>query len=240
MKTVLITGAARRLGRGLALNFAKVNWNIAIIYNSSDERALSTKNELIELGIKAEIYKADVRDSNQVRQAMEAAFSDFNKIDVLVNNSGIYPEPTSLENINDELWDNVINTNLRGEFYTAREFSKYAQSGSKIINIASLGAFEIWKQRLPYNVSKAAIIQLTKALARELAPKISVNSVSPGSIYMPDDPAKQDLAIDITKFPMQRYGLIEDVFDAVRFFAECSSFITGQNLNIDGGYHLKS
>lgn len=238
MKTVLITGAARRLGRGLALKFAEKNWNVAIIYNNSYEKAVATLQQIQELGVKSHIYKADIRFSNQVESAFKSAIDDFANIDVLVNNSGIYPEPKAINEIDDELWNNVINTNLRGEFFTAREFAKYAKQGSRIINIASLGAFEIWKQRLPYNVSKAGVIQLTKALARELAPKISVNSVSPGSILMINDAAEQDLALDFKRIPMQRYGCIDDVFDAVYFFTECSNYITGQNLNIDGGFHL--
>ena len=240
MKTVFITGAARRIGRGIALKFAEKGWNVIVNYNTSKEKAIETAEEIKKLGARFELIYADVRDEKQVARAFKLAYDKMGVPDVLINNAGIYPEKRELTDIDIDFWDNVININLRGELLCAREFTKYAQDGAKIINFASLGAYEIWKQRMPYNVSKAGVIQLTKALARELAPKISVNSVSPGSIFIPDEVSPQDGAIKEDRIPMKRYGSIDDVFDAVYFFATCSPYITGQNLNIDGGFHLSN
>jgi NAD(P)-dependent dehydrogenase (short-subunit alcohol dehydrogenase family) len=237
MKTVFITGAARRIGRGLALRFAEKGWNVALNYNNSKQQALQTRDEIKSKGVECKLYKADIRDENQVISAIKNAFNEFN-IDVLVNNAGLYLSQKKLIDTELDHWDDLLNTNTRGTMICSREFAKYAKKGSRIINFASIGAFEIWKQRIAYNVSEAGVIQLTKAIAKDLAPNISVNSVSPGSIWIPEETEEQDLAIDKERIPMKRYGEIDDIFDAVYFFSTCSSFITGQNINIDGGYHL--
>lgn len=240
MKSILITGGARRIGKSLAINFIDKGWNVAFTYNESSEQARETLNLIRKKNVLAKSYKLNVTETESIEKVFTQIFDDFGSIDVLVNNAGIYPDKKSLDQIDEVFWQEVIDTNLRSELFCSKEFAKRANEGARIINFASLGAFEIWKQRLPYNVSKAGVIQLTKALALELAPNISVNSVSPGSILIPDELSHQDLAINIKNIPMQRYGNIQDIFDAVYFFATCSSYITGQNINIDGGYHLSN
>jgi len=237
MPTVLITGSGRRLGRGLALMFAQKGWDIIIHYNNSEEMAKKTYEEIKNIGVKTYLVKADVSNSFEVSIAFNAIRSHFTFPDVLINNSGIFPEKTNFSVLQEELWDQVINVNLKGEFLCSQLFAKYAKSGSKIINIASLGGFEVWNGRIPYNVSKAGVLQLTKALSRELAPNIAVNSVSPGTIIIPEEPAEDSSNVEVSKIPMGRYGNISDLFDAVYFFATASNFITGQNLSVDGGYH---
>jgi NAD(P)-dependent dehydrogenase (short-subunit alcohol dehydrogenase family) len=237
-KTVFITGAARRIGKGLALRFAEKGWNIALNYNSSENEANITANKIKEFGVECKLYQADITKEGQVISAIKRAFDDYGKIDVLINNAGVYPPKKSLLETDLELWDKMLNTNTRGTMLCSREFSRFANEGARIINFASLGAYEVWKQRLAYNVSEAGVAHLTRALAKELAPKISVNSISPGSILIPEEKEEHDLAIDNEKIPMGRFGKIDDIFDAVYFFATCSPYITGQNLNIDGGYHL--
>jgi NAD(P)-dependent dehydrogenase (short-subunit alcohol dehydrogenase family) len=109
--------------------------------------------------------------------------------------------------------------------------------GGRIVNIASLGAFQIWKDRIPYNVSKAAVVQLTKALARSLAPDIMVNAVAPGAIAIPDEPAAGGM-IAPSRIPMGRHGSTDDIFNAVYFFADTATYITGQTLIVDGGLNI--
>lgn len=237
MSVVFITGAGRRIGRALAINFAKKGWDVAINYNSSERGAFDTVEICKSFGVKANAYKADVSNKNEIIRAFDKSIDELGLPTVLVNNAGIFPKRTRLTEIEESLIDNTFAINLKGEFFTSQYFSQLAKPNSRIINIASLGAFEIWKGRLPYHISKSALIHMTKALAVELAPNISVNSVSPGAIEIIDDPAKDSSLISTDKIPMERYGTPEDVFDAVYFFATTNSYITGQNINVDGGYH---
>src|SRR5690606_4446286 len=137
----------------------------------------------------------------------------------------------------ESLIDDTFDVNLKGELFTSQRFSQLAKPNSRIINIASLGALEIWKGRVPYHISKSALLHLTKAMAVELAPNISVNCVCPGAIHIPEEPAEDSSLISTDKIPMKRYGNVDDIFDAVYFFATCSAYITGQNIIVDGGYH---
>jgi len=178
----------------------------------------------------------DLKETKAIEKTFENVFKEFGVPDVLVNNAGIFPLRFALDELEEQVWEETIAINLKAYLFVAKVFSKFARDGSRIINIGSLGGIETWKGRIPYNISKAGVIQLTKSLAKELAPRISVN---PGTIFIPYEPNQIDSPmIPPNKIPMQRYGTILDVFDAVYFFATCSNFITGQVINVDGGYHL--
>ncbi len=239
--TVFITGAGRRIGRALALGFAERGWSIAIHYGESREGAEQTAGEVREKGAEAFVVQADVRDRAGIRDAIFSARDRFGRLDALVNNAGIYPPPRSIADTDEDLWREVIETNLYGEFFAAQAAAEamLAQEpvggiSGRIVNFSSLGAFQIWKDRIPYNVSKAAVVQLTRALARSVAPSIMVNSVAPGAIHIPDDPAKGSM-IQEYRIPMRRYGTTDDIFTAVWFLAAEASYMTGQTLIVDGG-----
>jgi len=236
MKNVLITGSARRIGRVLAIEFAKKGYNLFLHYNDSQERALITKKEIEEYGVNVVLVKADLRNENHI----EHLFKDLNNynIDILVNNAAIYPEQKPLNELELQDWNDTINLNLRSVFLMSKFFAEQINNKGKIINIGSLGAFHIWKKRIIYNTAKAGVIQLTKALAIELAPNISVNSVSPGSIFINNDEPSEHITLKESSIPFGRFGKPEEVFEAVYFFATCSNFITGQNINVDGGFGL--
>jgi NAD(P)-dependent dehydrogenase (short-subunit alcohol dehydrogenase family) len=240
MSTVFITGAGRRIGRGLALGFAERGWDVAIHYGSSEERARQTLRDVEAHGVKGLLVRADVRNREEIRRAIFTARDHFGAIDVLVNNAGVYPPATPIEEVTEEMWREVIETNLYGEFFAAQAAAEaMKERGGKggVVNISSLGAYQIWKDRIPYNVSKAGVVQLTRALARALAPDITVNSVAPGTIEIPDDPAPGKL-IPPSRIPMRRYGNVDDIFRAVWFFAVDASYITGQTLIVDGGLNI--
>ena len=238
MSIIFITGSGRRLGKGLALEFARKGWDIIIHYNNSVSQAEQTVAQIRELGVRCSSFRADVKDYNAMKSGFDEVVSEIGHPNVLVNNAAIYPASNHLAETELTLWDEVMDTNLKSYFQNAKIFCENALPDSRIINIASMGAFRIWKGRIPYNVSKAGVVQLTKALALDLAPNIAVNSVSPGSIDIDDDPPVEKLAIKTGNIPMQRHGSIGDVFDAVYFFATASLYITGENLCVDGGYHL--
>ncbi len=244
LKTVFITGAGKRLGRAMALHFGKLGWNVGVHYSSSYDGANQVVRMIDQIGEitngqRGMALRADVRSKAQLEAAFDACTRQFGAPpDVLVNNAGIFPPPTPIAKVSRSMWDEVFSVNVAGEFIASQLFAGIALDNSRIINISSLGGLEVWKHRIPYNVSKSAVIHLTKALARELAPKISVNCVCPGAISMPDEPTSSDASlIAPTRIPMQRHGSADDVCEAVYFFATCSMYITGQVLTIDGGYH---
>ncbi len=234
-KNVLITGAAKRIGANLALRFAEKKWNVIIHYNTSEKEAIQLKNQIINHGIEVSVLKADLTNENEIINLFSEINAIYGKLDVLINNAGIFHQPLDNPQIDANFWDKIFNINLRSQFLTSREFAKYANENAKIINFASLGGLEIWKKRIPYNVSKAAAIQLTKALAREFAPKISVNCICPGIVKIDED---EHFAISTEKIPMQRYATSGDIFEAVYFFATCTPYITAQLLLIDGGLNI--
>jgi NAD(P)-dependent dehydrogenase (short-subunit alcohol dehydrogenase family) len=241
-KVVFITGSGRRIGRALALRFAAEGWRVAVHYGGSAERAAETLSQVRALGVDAISVQADVRRREEIRRAIFAARDHFGGIDVLVNNAGIYPPATPLPEVDEEMWRTVLETNLYGEFFAAQGAAEVMMSrpgdGEKgrIVNISSLGAFQIWRDRVPYNVSKGGVVQLTRALARTLAPHISVNSVAPGAIEIPDDPSGRMLGAE--RIPMRRYGSTDDIFNAVWFFASSATYVTGQTLLVDGGLNI--
>ncbi len=237
MPSVLITGGGKRLGRALAIEFARKNWDVAIVYNQSSIQAEETRKQIAEAGVRCSIARADLRKKVEIEAAFSRIFNDFGVPDVLINNAGIFPNSLKLDEIKEQVWDDTLNINLKAYFLCAQFYAKYARSGSRIINIGSLGAFEIWASRIPYNVSKAGVIQLTKALARELAPDISVNCINPGTVIIPGEMVSHDLnLIDAGKIPMKRFADISDIFDAVYFYASCTNYISGTYLNVDGAY----
>lgn len=237
MSLVFITGSGRRIGKGLAINFAKKGWDVAINYNRSEKEAIETREICKSQGVRAEIFKANVSNRVEVISVFNSIINTMGVPNVLVNNAGIYPNKTALKDINEDLIDRTFAINLKGEFFTSQYFSQHATPNSRIINIASLGALEVWKGRIPYHISKSALVHLTKALSLELAPNISVNCVCPGAIEVPNEQENAAPLLSVEKIPMKRYGNPDDIFDAVYFFATCTSYITGQTIIVDGGYH---
>lgn len=236
MKSVLITGSGRRLGKSLAFQFAKKGWNIIIHYNNSKNEAEETQKEILNLGVKCNIFQADISNIYEVEKIFSEAFKEFGVPDVLINNAGVFPPQNNIFNITPEDVEKALNINTKSILFICKEFAKVAKKDSRIINIHSLGALEIWKNRIEYNLSKSAALTLTKSIARELAPNISVNAINPGYVEL-EEVASDSTKNSVETIPMKRYANEYDIFDAVYFFATCSNYITAQYLNIDGGYH---
>lgn len=237
-QVALITGAAKRIGRAIAVDLARAGADIVITYNSSQRDAEKTVADISRLGVQAYAIRCDVRDELNIRETIAEARRELGRIDMLVNNAAIY-ETAGFEKITSTQWDNIFATNVRGPFL----LSKYAapelrRRQGRIINIGSLGGIRPWSTHAHYCSSKAALHMLTQAMAKSLAPEISVNCVAPGVI----DLGERDRAAQHKRFarvtPMRRNGSASDVCAAVRFFATCPRFITGQLLAIDGGLSL--
>lgn len=237
-KTIIITGASKRIGAYLCEQFAIRNYNVVIHYNLSKSNAEELLKHIVVLNpnIKVILVKADLRQEKEIINMFNIIKESFSNIDILVNNVGIFPKKMQIEEIDSEKWDDIFNINLRSHMLVSREFKKYAKANNaKIINFSSLGGREIWKNHILYNVSKAAVITLTESLARELAPNIAVNCICPGIVKLSKD---EIFYVEEKNIPMRRYASKEDIFEAVYFFASCSNYITGQILTIDGGMHL--
>jgi 3-oxoacyl-[acyl-carrier protein] reductase/pteridine reductase len=236
-KSVLVTGGARRIGRGIALALANAGADVAITYRSSHAEAEETAGDLEALGSRALTVECDVRSEESVRRAIAATISRFGRLDVVVNNAAVF-ETAPLEQISLEQWDAVFETNARGPFLVAREALAHLRAvHGRIINMGSLGGLHSWAGHAHYCSSKAALHMLTLSMAKAFAPEVSVNCVAPGWIDLderPGDEARRFAA----RTPMQRNGTPEDVAQAVLFFATGPGFITGQVLAVDGGLGL--
>lgn len=235
-QAAIVTGAAKRIGRALALSLAEAGANIAITYRESEAEARQTVADMEGLGVQAIALQMDIRVPEQVRSTIEAAAHRFGRLDILVNNAGRY-ETAALESITVEQWDSMFDTNTRGPFLAAQAVHPYLKAAhGRIINIGSLGGMHPWPTHAHYCTSKAALHMLTRTMSRAFAPEISVNCVAPGMIVNGEVGAEYEQFARRT--PMQRNGSAQDVAAAVLFFATGPHFITGQILSVDGGLGL--
>src|SRR6266852_5880007 len=242
-KTVLITGAARRLGRATALAMAEAGADVAITFLHSAREAQHTVVDLSSLGVRAFALRCDVTDEKSVISTIKGAVRELGGLDVLVNNAANY-ETIQFEKITLKKWDAIFASNTRGPFLVSREALKWLRRRrGKIIHMGSLGGLRPWTDHAHYCSSKAALHMLTQVMAKALAPEIAVNCVAPGMIDIVADAGagpRNEQFFDhmATKTPMRRNGVPADVVNAVMYFATASHFITGQILTVDGGLGL--
>lgn len=240
-KTALITGASAGIGAQTALYFAQKGYSVAINYCKSREKAEKLKNEIEKTGVKAEIYKADVKKSAEVNAMVESVIKDFKTLDVLVNNAGISRQKLFTD-ITDDEWNDMISTNLSGVFYAARAALKHMipRHSGNIVNISSIWGVSGASCEVHYSAAKGGVISLTKALAKEVAPSnIRVNCVAPGVIMtdMCRCLGEETLSALKDETPLCRLGTPLDIARVVYFLAsEEAGFITGQTITADGGF----
>jgi pteridine reductase len=235
-KVALVTGAAKRIGRSIALALAEEGADVIITYRESAGEAQQTVKELEALGVRAAAIAADLRRPESIRSAVAEAATTFGRLDVLVNNAGRF-ETAALEQISVEQWDAMFETNTRGPFLAAQAALPYLKAmQGRIINIGSLGGIHPWPTHAHYCTSKAALHMLTQTMSKAFAPEISVNCVAPGMIVNGEVGAEYEHFA--RKTPMQRNGCPQEVAAAVVFFATGPHFITGQLLGVDGGLGL--
>jgi pteridine reductase len=233
-KTVLVTGGAKRLGREIALALARRGAHIVVHYHTSAADARRVVAEIKSLGVNAVAVKADQSNARQVRAAVRNA----GQIDALVASAAVFRR-TPLEKLTEADWDFHLDANLKGPFLFALEVARQMKTG-KMIFFADWAAMRPYRNYLPYLVSKAGIICLTQALAKELAPKIQVNAIAPGPVLLPADfPAAERRKV-IESTLVKRLGSPQDIVNSVLFLLEGSDFITGHVLVVDGGRLLGS
>lgn len=250
-RVAIITGAAKGMGRAIALKFVEEGCSVSLA-DISTEEANDTLNEVTKKGGKGIALPCDVTNSKQVSEVVDKTLSEFGKVDILINAAGGMPPNSPIEEMSEEEWNRIFDLNMKGVFL----FSKFViphmkeKGYGKIVNISSIGAINPPAHEASYNSAKAAIIGLTYDLARELAPfNIFVNAILPGPIRTAfydhmigsfTDKEKDDFFANIgKKVPLQRIGTPEDIAGSTLFLAsELSSYVTGETLLVSGGLPL--
>jgi NAD(P)-dependent dehydrogenase (short-subunit alcohol dehydrogenase family) len=234
-QVALVTGAAKRIGRSIALRLAAEGAGVVVNYATSKAEAEAVVGEITSKEGRAIAVKADVTERAEVQRLISAALDRFGRVDILVNNVGVF-FPASFLELTEEQWDRVMNVNLKSQYLCAQEAAPIMkkQGRGRIINLSSLGGLLAWPGYTHYCVSKAGTIMLTRCLARALAPEILVNGVAPGTIQFPGEPPDEEY---IRRVPLHRTGTGDDIADAVMYLAT-SDFVTGQTIAVDGGRTL--
>jgi len=239
-KTIFITGAAKRIGKEIALCFSEMGWNIIIHYNSSKNDAQVLADEINGTNPDSAIT---VQGNLDVKEDVEKVINEvrdaFPTIDLLINNASTF-YPTPIEDISEEHWDKLVGSNLKGPLFLIKGLrDKLKESKGSIINITDTNLSKGVANYSIYSAAKAGLESITKGLARELAPDIKVNAIAPGAMLEPPDVTwtEEQKSKVISSIPLNRMGSEKDISEAVKFLAK-SNYITGQIIKVDGGRSL--
>jgi pteridine reductase len=233
-KTVLITGAARRLGRLFALACARAGADIIIHHGHSDSDAETLLHEINGLGRQAWVYQADLTDSFQT-QSLIPLINQSTPIHHLINNAAIF-ESLSFNSSSPEDWNKHLAINLTAPFLLSQAFARQAEDGARIINILDWRALRPGADHFPYTISKSALAAMTKSMAVALAPKIIVNALALGAILPPADGGTNPEIIK--NIPLKRWAQASEVEQTLFFLLTSPAYITGEIIHVDGGRHL--
>jgi 3-oxoacyl-[acyl-carrier protein] reductase len=243
-KVALVTGAAVGIGRAIAVAFGREGAKVVVNYSKSRKEAEETAHLVEQAGGQALVVWADVSQDRQVRAMMAQTVDRFGGVDILVNNAAItaFVDFSDLDGLTDDVWDRLYNVNVKGTFFCCRAAATpmRKQGHGRIINIASVAGLSTQGSSIAYGTSKAAVIHLSKCLARTLAPEIQVNVIAPGFIGETRwNVGRPNLSGTIQKAiqaaPLKRAGRPEDIADAALYLATRGDFMTGDVMVVDGG-----
>ena len=228
-KVILVTGAAKRIGRGIALRLAREGARVAVHYNGSESEAQKTAAEC-----GASLFRANLESVAEIARLFQAVEQQFGRLDGLVNNAARFTTIDPLK-VTEADWDFIHSVNLKSVFFCCQNAARLMRKsgGGRIVNISSLGGLRPWADHAHYCASKAGVIMLTRALAKAFAPEITVNSVAPGVIPFGELDAEATRMIQAT--PAGRGGTPDEIAGAVVYFLGATNFITGQIVAVDGG-----
>jgi len=241
-KAVLITGGGTGIGRSCALKLAALGANVAVNYSRSEAEAAETVEAIRALGVRGLAVKADISSDAEDRRMAEQVVEAFGRLDALVNNAGRthYVDMADLEGVTEDRWDEIFDTNVKGTFLVTRACAEaLKKAGGCVVNVASIAGYSGRGSSLPYAVSKAAIISLTKSLARALAPKVRVNAVAPGIVntrWVAGQEAHVKRQSEGTL--LGRVAESDDVAEAILGLILHGDFVTAQTLIVDGGFYI--
>jgi pteridine reductase len=235
-QVALVTGSAKRLGRAIALHLAQQGADVIVHYHQSHDEAEEVVAQIKNLGCRSVSLSAHLAKKSEIDQLFAQAQKQFGRLDILVNNASNFLH-TDFQTTTEESWDASLDVNLKAPFFCSQAAAPLLKANRGcIINLSDVGGLLGWPGYIPHCVSKAGILMLTRALAKELAPDVRVNAIAPGTISMPGDPPDWEPEF-IKRAPLRRTGSTDDVTAAVSFLVN-SPFITGQVLVLDGGRTL--
>ncbi len=238
-RAALVTGAGRRIGRAIAVALGKRGLHVAVHYSSSETGARETAAEIVRAGGQATCMRGDLSQADAPAVLVDDVVRTLGRLDVLVNSAAVMLR-TPIGEVTPAVWDEMFAINVRAPFFASQAAAPHlARRNGAIVNLADLAAFETWPAYVPHGITKAAVVQMTRALARALAPDVRVNAVAPGTVLLPEswsDDTGQRLAAST---PLRRLGSPQDVTQAVLFLLD-SDYITGETIIVDGGRHIRS
>ena len=238
-RTALVTGAGRRIGQAIALRLGAAGARVVVHHNASEAGAEQTVALIEAAGGKAVRIPTDLRQPEGPGNLVSAAVEAFGGLDILVNSAAVM-ERTPFGSVTPDQWDEMFGINLRAPFFLSQAAAPHLRSrGGAIVNIADLAAFETWPAYVPHGVSKAGVVQMTRALARVLAPAVRVNAVAPGAVLLPDDWSAEDGERLAATTPLGRIGAADDVVGAVLYLL-AADYVTGETIIVDGGRHVRT
>jgi NAD(P)-dependent dehydrogenase (short-subunit alcohol dehydrogenase family) len=235
-KVALVTGAGKRLGRAVALRLAEEGMDVAVHYGTSAKDAAEVVGKIEEMGQKAVALRADLQSVDEIRRMLMDVGNELGRLDVLVNSAANFL-PGSVISTTEEVWDASLDTNVKAPFFVAQAAAPMLRrSKGAIVNFADTGGLLGWPGFIGHSVAKAGVINLTKSLAKALAPEVRVNAIAPGTITMPGDPPEWEAEF-VKLAPLKKTGRPADIADAVVYLVT-AEFLTGHTLVVDGGRTL--
>jgi len=235
-QVALVTGAGKRLGRAVALRLAEEQMDVAVHYGDSAKEAAEVVGTIEEMGQKAVALRADLRSVDEIRQLLLEVGNELGRLDLLVNSAANFL-PGSVISTTEEVWDASLDTNVKAPFFVAQAAAPMLRrSKGAIVNFADTGGLLGWPGFIGHSVAKAGVINLTRSLAKALAPEVRVNAIAPGTISMPGDPPQWEQDF-VQLAPLKKTGSPSDIANAVVYLAT-AEFLTGHTLVLDGGRTL--
>ncbi|MEO8621909.1 MAG: SDR family oxidoreductase [bacterium] len=234
----LVTGAGRRVGRAIAVALGAQKMRVAVHYNESASGARETAALITNAGGSATLVRADLTDVTACEQLIDSLVAEHGELHTLVNSAAVMLR-TPIGEVTQKDWDDMHALNVRAPFFLTQHAAPALRNAhGAVVNIADLAAFETWTGYVPHGMTKAAVVQMTRALAHALAPEIRVNAVAPGVVLLPDGFNEDDAEHLRRTTPLGRIGTPEDVASAVVYLLE-AEFVTGEVLCVDGGRHVR-
>jgi NAD(P)-dependent dehydrogenase (short-subunit alcohol dehydrogenase family) len=237
-KVALITGSAKRLGRAIAIELARRGARIAVHYRSEPREAEQTLQLVRTAGSGGAVFRAELTDNSAIEKMFQDIAKTFGGLDILINSASVF-SPGVADKTSPELWDSQMDSNAKAPFFVAQHAARLMQARGqgKIVNIADVAGEVIWPGYISYSVSKAALIAVSRGLAKSYAPQIQVNAIAPGPVLFPDYYTEEQKRSAIERTLLKREGSPSDIVNAVVFLIE-NDYITGEMIHVDGGRHL--
>jgi pteridine reductase len=241
-KTIMVTGAARRIGAQLVRHLHQANMNIVLHYRSSSKDATALADSLNnQRANSVKLLKGDLKNYQHIPMLIEQGIELFGQIDALINNASSF-YPTNLQDVTEEIWEDLVGVNLKAPLYLTQALAaELKKNQGCIINIVDIHGDRPLKDYSLYSIAKAGLIMFTKSMARELAPEIRVNGIAPGAIMWPEEQHYEGMHQEIiSRTALKREGSPQDIADAALFLIEHANYITGQIIAVDGGRTLSN